>query len=187
MVCKKKTGYLWLQCTVIHFLMLLSISGEDLDLTKMKGILLKPVSGNFVVVDHGNVVNYLKGTSGTSLNLRLHERRMYKLCFHNPYSTPGPYLSTSMLVISPMSMTLQKMVKHLDPINVKIAELREASESVIAERSTQKRVSTRKRVVFYTILEYYKPCLVTCTWSFLVVIFFLLILVTYTCLRHRWL
>ncbi|KAI3856923.1 hypothetical protein MKW92_025913, partial [Papaver armeniacum] len=138
MVCKKKTGYLWLQCTVMHFLMLLSISGADLDLTKMRGILLKPVSGNFIVVDHdifwttsiyyefefnsvltfitnldssqvtssgGNVVNYLKGTSGDKFEFKAPRKGMYKLCFHNPYSTPD---------------------QHLDPINVKIAELREA-------------------------------------------------------------
>ncbi|KAL6192219.1 hypothetical protein ACLB2K_038604 [Fragaria x ananassa] len=53
--------------------------------------------------------------------------------------------------------------EHLDPINVKIAELREALESVTLEqkylkaRDTRHRhtnESTRKRVVFYTLGEY---------------------------------
>ncbi|KHN15723.1 Endoplasmic reticulum vesicle protein 25 [Glycine soja] len=53
--------------------------------------------------------------------------------------------------------------EHLDPINVKIAELREALESVTAEQKYLKardarhrhtNESTRKRVVFYTVGEY---------------------------------
>jgi len=54
-------------------------------------------------------------------------------------------------------------LEHLDPVNVKIAELREALESVVAEqkylkaRDTRHRhtnESTRKRVIFYTVGEY---------------------------------
>ncbi|KAJ4727407.1 Transmembrane emp24 domain-containing protein [Melia azedarach] len=54
--------------------------------------------------------------------------------------------------------------EHLDPIYVKIAELREALESVTAEQKYLKaqdsqhrhtNESTRKRVVFYTLSEYF--------------------------------
>ncbi|VAI21794.1 unnamed protein product [Triticum turgidum subsp. durum] len=53
--------------------------------------------------------------------------------------------------------------EHLDPINVKIAELKEALESVTAEQKYLKardarhrhtNESTRRRVMFYTMAEY---------------------------------
>jgi hypothetical protein len=55
------------------------------------------------------------------------------------------------------------VAEHLDPINVKIAELKEALESVTAEQKYLKarearhrhtNESTRKRVMFYTMAEY---------------------------------
>ncbi|XP_057957174.1 transmembrane emp24 domain-containing protein p24beta3 [Malania oleifera] len=139
------------------------------------------VSGNFVVVDHdifwssdhpgidltvtspgGNVVHSLKGTSGDKFNFKAPRSGMYKFCFHNPYSTPETVSFYIHVGHIPNEHDLAKD-EHLDPINVKIAELREALESVTAEqkylkaRDTRHRhtnESTQKRVLFYTIAEY---------------------------------
>ncbi|KAI3443256.1 GOLD domain-containing protein [Psidium guajava] len=139
------------------------------------------VSGNFVVVDHdifwssdhpgidftvtspaGNVVQTLKGTSGDKFEFKAPRSGMYKFCFHNPYSTPETvsfYIHAGHI---PNEHDLAKD-EHLDPINVKIAELREALESVTAEQKYLKardsrhrhtNESTRKRVIYYTVAEY---------------------------------
>ncbi|KZV20536.1 hypothetical protein F511_33967 [Dorcoceras hygrometricum] len=139
------------------------------------------VSGNFVVVDHdifwgsdhpgidftvtspaGNVVNTLKGTSGDKFEFKAPKSGMYKFCFHNPHSTPE---SVSFYIHVGHIPTEHDLAKdeHLDPINVKIAELRESLESVTAEQKYLKarearhrhtNESTRKRVIFYTVGEY---------------------------------
>ncbi|XP_073278189.1 transmembrane emp24 domain-containing protein p24beta3-like [Primulina huaijiensis] len=139
------------------------------------------VSGNFVVVDHdifwgsdhpgidftvtspaGNVVNSLKGTSGDKFEFKAPSSGMYKFCFHNPHSTPE---SVSFYIHVGHIPTEHDLAKdeHLDPINVKIAELRESLESVTAEQKYLKarearhrhtNESTRKRVIFYTVGEY---------------------------------
>ncbi|XP_047322511.1 transmembrane emp24 domain-containing protein p24beta3-like [Impatiens glandulifera] len=139
------------------------------------------VSGNFVVVDHdifwgsdhpgidftvttpaGNVVHTLKGTSGDKFEFKAPRSGMYKFCFHNPYSTPETVSFHIHVGHIPNEHNLAKD-EHLDPINVKIAELREALESVTAEqkylkaRDTRHRhtnESTRKRVLMYTFGEY---------------------------------
>ncbi|XP_073046929.1 transmembrane emp24 domain-containing protein p24beta3-like [Primulina eburnea] len=139
------------------------------------------VSGNFVVVDHdifwgsdhpgidftvtspaGNVVNSLKGKSGDKFEFKAPSSGMYKFCFHNPHSTPE---SVSFYIHVGHIPTEHDLAKdeHLDPINVKIAELRESLESVTAEQKYLKarearhrhtNESTRKRVIFYTVGEY---------------------------------
>ncbi|XP_073149922.1 transmembrane emp24 domain-containing protein p24beta3-like [Henckelia pumila] len=139
------------------------------------------VSGNFVVVDHdifwgsdhpgidftvtspaGNVVNTLKGTSGDKFEFKAPRSGMYKFCFHNPHSTPE---SVSFYIHVGHIPTEHDLAKdeHLDPINVKIAELRESLESVTTEQKYLKarearhrhtNESTRKRVIFYTVGEY---------------------------------
>ncbi|KAK4587465.1 hypothetical protein RGQ29_024241 [Quercus rubra] len=139
------------------------------------------VSGNFVVVDHdifwssdhpgidftvtspaGNVVQTLKGVSGDKFDFKAPRSGMYKFCFHNPYSTPETVSFYIHVGHIPNEHDLAKD-EHLDPVNVKIAELREALESVTAEqkylkaRDTRHRhtnESTRKRVIFYTVGEY---------------------------------
>ena len=139
------------------------------------------VSGNFVVVDHdifwgsdhpgidlivtspaGNVVKTLKGTSGDKFEFKAPHSGMYKFCFHNPYSTPETVSFHIHVGHIPNEHNLAKD-EHLDPINVKIAELREALESVTAEQKYLKardvrhrhtNESTRKRLLGYTIGEY---------------------------------
>ncbi|KAF8088976.1 hypothetical protein N665_0522s0005 [Sinapis alba] len=139
------------------------------------------VSGNFVVVDHdvfwgpdhpgidftvtspaGNIVQTLKGTSGDKFEFKAPRSGMYKFCFHNPYSTPETVSFYIHVGHIPNEHDLAKD-EHLDPVNVKIAELRESLESVVAEqkylkaRDTRHRhtnESTRKRVIFYTVGEY---------------------------------
>ncbi|KAK0608682.1 hypothetical protein LWI29_034298 [Acer saccharum] len=139
------------------------------------------VSGNFVVVDHdifwgsdhpgidlivtspaGNVVQTLKGTSGDKFEFKAPRSGMYKFCFHNPYSTPETVSFHIHVGHIPNEHNLAKD-EHLDPINVKIAELREALESVTAEQKYLKardvrhrhtNESTRKRLLGYTIGEY---------------------------------
>lgn len=139
------------------------------------------VSGNFVVVDHdifwgsdhpgidftvtspaGNTVHTLKGTSGDKFEFKAPRSGMYKFCFQNSYATPETVSFYIHVGHIPNEHNLAKD-EHLDPINVKIAELREALESVTAEqkylkaRDTRHRhtnESTRKRVIFYTLGEY---------------------------------
>ncbi|KAL6548363.1 hypothetical protein OROGR_008784 [Orobanche gracilis] len=146
------------------------------------------VSGNFVVVDHdiywgsdhpgldftvtspaGNNVHTLKGTSGDKFEFKAPKSGMYKFCFHNPYSTPETVSFYIHVGHIPTDHDLAKD-EHLDPVNVKIAELREALESVTAEqkylkaRDTRHRhtnESTRKRVIFYTAGEYILLALVS--------------------------
>ncbi|XP_051127560.1 transmembrane emp24 domain-containing protein p24beta3 [Andrographis paniculata] len=146
------------------------------------------VSGNFVVVDHdifwssdhpgidftvtspaGNVVNTLKGTSGDKFDFKAPRSGMYKFCFHNPYSTPETVSFHIHIGHIPTEHDVAKD-EHLDPINVKIAELREALESVIAEQKYLKardarhrhtNESTRRRVIFYTVGEYILLALVS--------------------------
>ncbi|TYJ20114.1 hypothetical protein E1A91_A09G239000v1 [Gossypium mustelinum] len=139
------------------------------------------ISGNFVVVDHdifwgsdhpgidftvaspaGNTVHELKGTSGDKFEFKAPRSGMYKFCFHNPHSAPETVSFHIHIGHIPTEHDLAKD-EHLDPINVKIAELREALESVTAEqkylkaRDTRHRhtnESTRKRVIGYTVGEY---------------------------------
>ena len=139
------------------------------------------VSGNFVVVDHDifwgsdhpgidftasspgdNVVHSVKGTSGEKFEFKAPRSGMYKFCFRNPTSAPETVSFYIHVGHIPSEHDLAKD-EHLDPINVKIAELREALESVTAEqkylkaRDTRHRhtnESTRKRVILYTLGEY---------------------------------
>nr|GLL44110.1 transmembrane emp24 domain-containing protein p24beta3-like [Ipomoea trifida] len=139
------------------------------------------ISGNFVVVDHDifwnsdhpgidftvtspgdNVVHSMKGTSGDKFEFKAPRSGMYKFCFHNPYSTPETVSFYIHVGHIPNEHNLAKD-EHLDPINVKIAELREALESVTAEQKYLKardarhrhtNESTRRRVIFYTVGEY---------------------------------
>ncbi|XP_065863233.1 transmembrane emp24 domain-containing protein p24beta3 [Euphorbia lathyris] len=139
------------------------------------------VSGNFVVVDHdifwssdhpgidfsvtspaNNLVHTIKGTSGDKFDFKAPRSGMYKFCFHNPYSTPETVSFYIHVGHIPNEHDLAKD-EHLNPINVKIAELREALESVIAEqkylkardaRHRRTNESTRKRVIGYTVGEY---------------------------------
>ncbi|XP_074307217.1 transmembrane emp24 domain-containing protein p24beta3-like [Silene latifolia] len=139
------------------------------------------VSGNFVVVDHdifwssdhpgidftatspaGNVVHTLKGTAGEKFEFKAPRSGMYKFCFHNPHSTPETVSFHIHVGHIPNEHNIAKD-EHLDPINVKIAELREALEAVTSEQKYLKardarhrhtNESTRKRVIFYTLAEY---------------------------------
>ncbi|KAG6435594.1 hypothetical protein SASPL_100468 [Salvia splendens] len=132
------------------------------------------VSGNFVVVDHdifwssdhpgidftwefrsrsvsgkatspaGNIVHTLKGTSGDKFEFKAPKSGMYKFCFHNPYSTPETVSFYIHVGHIPTEHDLAKD-EHLDPINVKLAELKEALESVTAEQKYLKARDTRHR------------------------------------------
>ncbi|RDX78906.1 Transmembrane emp24 domain-containing protein p24beta3, partial [Mucuna pruriens] len=139
------------------------------------------ISGNFVVIDYdifwssdhpgidftvtspgGNIVYSLKGTSGEKFQFKASQNGIYKFCFHNPSPTPETVSFYIHVGHIPNEHDLAKD-EHLDPVNVKIAELREALESIITEQKYLKardarhrhtNESTRKRVVFYTISEY---------------------------------
>ncbi|XP_020106360.1 transmembrane emp24 domain-containing protein p24beta3-like [Ananas comosus] len=139
------------------------------------------VSGNFVVVDHdifwssdhpgidlvvtspgGNTVYSLKGKSGEKFEFKAPRPGMYKFCFHNPYGAPETVSFHIHVGHIPNEHDLAKD-EHLDPINVKIAQLREALESVTAEQKYLKarearhrhtNESTRRRLIFYTLIEY---------------------------------
>ncbi|KAM0936613.1 putative transmembrane emp24 domain-containing protein [Dioscorea sansibarensis] len=139
------------------------------------------ISGNFVVVDHdifwssdhpgidftvtspgGNIVHSIKGTSGDKFDIKAPRSGMYKFCFRNPYSTPESVSFHIHVGHIPNEHDLAKD-EHLNPINVKIAELREALESVTSEQKYLKarearhrytNESTRRRLIFYTLAEY---------------------------------
>ncbi|XP_073109743.1 transmembrane emp24 domain-containing protein p24beta3 isoform X2 [Elaeis guineensis] len=121
------------------------------------------VSGNFVVVDHdifwgsdhpgidlvvtspgGNTVHTLKGTSGDKFEFKAPRAGMYKFCFHNPQRTPETVSFYIHVGHIPNEHNLAKD-EHLDPINVKIAELREALESVTGEQRYLKARESRHR------------------------------------------
>ncbi|KAK9664305.1 hypothetical protein RND81_14G032300 [Saponaria officinalis] len=173
----------WLICTsVVPQLIALSVTVNDIECV-YEYVLYEgdTVSGNFVVVDHdifwgsdhpgidftatspaGNVVHTLKGTAGEKFEFKAPRSGMYKFCFHNPHSTPETVSFYIHVGHIPNEHNLAKD-EHLDPINVKIAELREALESVTAEQKYLKardarhrhtNESTRKRVIFYTLAEY---------------------------------
>lgn len=139
------------------------------------------VSGNFVVVDNdifwgndhpgidfivtapgGNIAHELKRTPGDKFEFKAPRSGMYKFCFHNLFSTPETVSFHIHVGHIPNEHDLAKD-EHLDPINVRIAELREALESVSSEQKYLKardarhrhtNESTHKRVIFYTIGEY---------------------------------
>ncbi|KAL7124021.1 hypothetical protein ABFS83_14G020400 [Erythranthe nasuta] len=137
------------------------------------------VSGNFVVEDYhwnsdppgvdftvtspgGSVVHDLKGSSGDKFEFKATKLGMYKFCFHNTHSTPETVSFNIHTGHIPTEHDLAKD-EHLDPVNVKIAELREALESVTLEqrylrardaRHRHTNESTRRRVIYYTVAEY---------------------------------
>ncbi|KAK6146029.1 hypothetical protein DH2020_019898 [Rehmannia glutinosa] len=139
------------------------------------------VSGNFVVVDHeyfwdskhpgidftvtspgGNTVHSLKGSTGDKYEFKAPTSGMYKFCFHNSHSTPESVSFSIHTGHIPNQHDLAKD-EHLDPINVRIAELREKLEYVTLEQNYLRardvshrhtNQSTRKRVIFYTVGEY---------------------------------
>lgn len=188
MEIRKRQGFakfflcLGLLCSLVRNLSALSITVNDVECV-YEYVLYEgdTVSGNFVVVDHdifwssdhpgidftvtspaGNTIHTLKGTSGDKFEFKAPRSGMHKFCFHNPYSTPETVSFYIHVGHIPNEHDLAKD-EHLDPINVKIAELREALESVTAEQKYLKardarhrytNESTRKRVIFYTLGEY---------------------------------
>ncbi|GAV84360.1 EMP24_GP25L domain-containing protein, partial [Cephalotus follicularis] len=166
----------------IGYVSTLSITVQDFDCVSEE-VLYEgdTISGNFVVIDHdifwgsdhpgieftvtspaGNIVHTLKGTSGDKFEFKATKSGIYKFCFRNPVSTPETVSFYIHVGHIPNEHDLAKD-EHLDPINVRIAELREALESVTAEQKYLKardarhrytNESTRKRVIFYTIAEY---------------------------------
>ncbi|KAL0433735.1 UNVERIFIED_CONTAM: Transmembrane emp24 domain-containing protein p24beta3 [Sesamum latifolium] len=120
------------------------------------------VSGNFVVDDQaywssdhpgvgftvtapgGSTVHTLKGTSGDKFEFKAPSSGMYKFCFHNPSSTPEIVSFNIHTGHIPSEHDLAKD-EHLDPINVKIAELREALETVTLEQRYLKARDARHR------------------------------------------
>ncbi|CAL5392752.1 unnamed protein product [Camellia sinensis] len=127
------------------------------------------VSGNFVVVDHhvfwnsehpgidliktpvpmvtspgGNVVHSSKGTSGDKFEFESPSSGLYEFCFHNSHSAIETVSFHIHVGHIPSEHDLAKD-EHLNPINVKIAELREALESVTAEQKYLLARDTRHR------------------------------------------
>ncbi|XP_031474084.1 transmembrane emp24 domain-containing protein p24beta3-like [Nymphaea colorata] len=140
------------------------------------------MSGSFVVDDHdafwrydqtgidfsvispsGNVVYSLDEASTGQFRFKAPASGMYKICFHNPsstYETVTFYIHTGHI---PNEQDPIVKDEHLNPLNVKIAELREALESVTAEQKYLKareerhwhtNTSTRRRLYSYTVVEY---------------------------------
>ncbi|KAE8694826.1 Transmembrane emp24 domain-containing protein p24beta3 [Hibiscus syriacus] len=121
------------------------------------------ISGYFVVVDHdilwssdhrgidfivtsagGHILHSLAGTSGNKFEFKAQGSGMHKFCFYNPYSTPETVAFRIHIGHIPSEHNLAKD-EHLNPVSVKIAELREALESVTAEQKYLKARNTRHR------------------------------------------
>ncbi|KAL6271557.1 transmembrane emp24 domain-containing protein p24beta3-like [Prunus yedoensis var. nudiflora] len=139
------------------------------------------ISGNFVAIDHdifwssdhpgidftamtpaGTTVFSLKGTSGDKFEFKAPQSGIYKFCFRNPVSTPETVSFYIHVGHIPNEHDLAKD-EHMDPLNIKIAELREALESITTEQKYLKardarhrytNVSTKKRVIYFTLAEY---------------------------------
>ncbi|KAK8527700.1 hypothetical protein V6N13_085510 [Hibiscus sabdariffa] len=139
------------------------------------------ITGSFVVVDHqifwssehpgidftvtspgGILAHSVKGTAGDKFEFVAPKSGMYKFCFHNPSSTPETVSFYIHVGHIPNEHDLARDV-HVDPINVKIAELREALESITSEQKYLKaredrhrhtNESTRRRVIGYTMGGY---------------------------------
>ncbi|GAU50649.1 hypothetical protein TSUD_333880, partial [Trifolium subterraneum] len=100
---------------------------------------------NFTVTSPGgNVVHSLKGTSGDKFEFKATKSGIYKFCFYNPITTPETVSFYVHVGHIPNEHDLAKD-EHLDPINVKIAELREALESIITEQKFLKARDARHR------------------------------------------
>ncbi|KAL3642036.1 hypothetical protein CASFOL_012851 [Castilleja foliolosa] len=139
------------------------------------------VTGNFVIVDSehfwnsenpaidftvtspdGNIVHTLKGKSEEKFEFKATKNGLYKFCFHNHQSIPELVSFNIHTGHIPNEHDLAKD-EHLDPINVRIAELREKMEYVTLEQNYLKardishrrtNQSTKHRVIFYTVGEY---------------------------------
>lgn len=140
------------------------------------------VSGNFVVVDHeyfwaadhpgfnlivsspaGNTVHSIHGSSGEKFEFKAPKGGLYKFCFHNPNDVPETVSFYIHVGHIPNEHDVAKD-EHLNPVTVKIAELREALESVTAEqkyltarevRHRRTNESTRRRLIGYSVAEYF--------------------------------
>jgi hypothetical protein len=139
------------------------------------------VSGNFVVLDHevfwgadhpgiellvtgpdGHSVYNTNTIDGQKFEFVAHHRGRYKFCFHNPLSAPEQVTFYIHVGHVPGVEDLAKD-EHLKPVDVKIAQLGEALESVSAEirylqnrdlRHRRTNESTQRRLIFYTVSEY---------------------------------
>ncbi|GMJ05479.1 hypothetical protein like AT3G22845 [Hibiscus trionum] len=139
------------------------------------------ITGSFVVVDHhifwssdhpgidftatspgGNLAHNVKGTAGDKFEFVAPKSGMYKFCFHNPSNVPETVSFYIHVGHIPNEHDLARDV-HVDPINIKIAELREALASITSEqkylraredRHRHTNESTRKRVIGYTMGGY---------------------------------
>ncbi|XP_054804138.1 transmembrane emp24 domain-containing protein p24beta3-like [Prosopis cineraria] len=189
MDCRKTSWYSTTYALALVFLGTITGHGSALSISLMEMECVSEnvlhdgdtVSGNFVVMDHdifwssdhpgieftatspnGHLLYALKGTSGDKFEFKARESGIYNFCFKNPSSTPETVSFYIHVGHIPNESDLAKH-EHLDPVQVKIAELREALESIIAEqrylkareaRHRHTNESTRRRVVFYTITEY---------------------------------
>ncbi|KAK8936880.1 Transmembrane emp24 domain-containing protein p24beta3 [Platanthera zijinensis] len=92
----------------------------------------------------GNTVHSIHGSSGEKFEFKAPRGGLYKFCFRNPNEVPETvsfYIHTGHI---PDQHDLAKD-DHLNPVNVKIAELREALESVTAEQKYLKAREVRHR------------------------------------------
>ncbi|THG06346.1 hypothetical protein TEA_019982 [Camellia sinensis var. sinensis] len=123
------------------------------------------VSGNFVVADRdvfwsadhpgidltvtspaGNIVHSVRGSSGDKFDFRAKQSGIYKFCFHNPWSSPETISFYIHIGHIPNEHDLARD-EHMDPINVRIAQLTEALESVITEQKYLKARDSRHRYI----------------------------------------
>ncbi|KAL8142547.1 hypothetical protein V2J09_015579 [Rumex salicifolius] len=110
----------------------------------------------------GNVVFELKRSSGDKYEFRAPKQGTYKFCFKNP--NPVPEIVSFHIQTGHIPNPIDKATdENFNPLNVRLAELRQALDVVTAEQkylkaeeSGHRRSSeiTRSRLFSYTVMEY---------------------------------
>ncbi|BBN09656.1 hypothetical protein MPTK1_4g21570 [Marchantia polymorpha subsp. ruderalis] len=139
------------------------------------------VSGNFVVVEKnsdwyseaddvemvvtgptGGTMMTAKASGGQKFSFRAGRRGHYKFCFHNPTSAPEDISFSIHVGHIPVASDVAKD-EHFNPVETKIAQLKEALESISLEQNYLRRrdvrhkktnESTQRRLLWYTVMEY---------------------------------
>ncbi|CAL5436876.1 unnamed protein product [Camellia sinensis] len=83
-------------------------------------------------------------SQGDKFDFRAKQSGIYKFCFHNPWSSPETISFYIHIGHIPNEHDLARD-EHMDPINVRIAQLTEALESVITEQKYLKARDSRHR------------------------------------------
>ncbi|KAK0581894.1 hypothetical protein LWI29_019232 [Acer saccharum] len=130
-----------------------------------------------VTSSQGDIVHYLKGASEDKFEFKAPYRGIYQFCFKNPSSTPEAvsfyihvghipneqdlakdgqfqyYNSNQSLLFAQNQVVNCICAEHVNPVSVKIAELRQALASVTAEQRYLKARESQHRYSYTLLLS----------------------------------